>query len=89
MLHMKKVTTAHSGTDKKAHLDKGDIQRERYRVFIEDVADGFYETDLRGTFRYFNDALCRIFGYSRSRIKGSNFRDFMDDKNAASAFKTV
>ncbi len=78
---MKKVTTAHSGTDKK------DIQRERYRVFIEDVADGFYETDLRGTFRYFNDALCRIFGYSRSRIEGSNFRDFMDDENAASAFR--
>jgi PAS domain S-box-containing protein len=84
---MKKVSTAHSGIDKKAHLDKGDIQRERYRVFIEDVADGFYETDLRGTFRYFNNALCRIFGYSRSRIKGSNFRDFMDDKNAVSAFK--
>jgi hypothetical protein len=26
------------------------IQKERYRVLIEDVADGFYEVDLKGDF---------------------------------------
>jgi PAS domain S-box-containing protein len=62
-------------------------QQERYRVFIEDVADGFYETDLRGNFKYFNDALCRIFGNDRSEIQDRNFRDFMDEDNAAAAFK--
>ena len=59
---------------------------QRYRVFIEDVADGFYETDLRGNFTYFNNALCRLFGYPRSYIKGRNFREFMDNENARSAF---
>ena len=58
------------------------IQKERYRVLIEDVADGFYEVDLKGNFLFFNDALCRIFGYSRRKIKNSNFRAFMDDMNA-------
>ncbi len=87
MFNMTKERTALSNTDKKTPADHRDIQRERYRVFVEDVADGFYETDLRGTFRYFNDALCRLFGYSGARIEGSNFRDFMDDENAASAFK--
>ena len=63
------------------------IQKERYRVLIEDVADGFYEVDLKGNFLFFNDALCRIFGYSRSKIKNSNFRTFMDEMNAKIALE--
>ena len=69
------------------HADAPEVHRDRYRVFIEAVADGYYETDLRGHFTYFNDALCRIFGYDRHEIKGRNFREFMDQENAASAFK--
>ena len=63
------------------------LLQERYRAFFEDVADAFYETDLQGSFTYFNDALCRLFGYSRKEILGSNFREFMDKKNADSAFE--
>lgn len=63
--------------------------RDRYRVFIEDVADGFYETNLRGDFTFFNDALCRIFGYSREEIKDRNFRKFMNKKNAELAYESV
>ena len=37
------------------------IQADRYRMLIEAVADGFYEVDLNGNFRFFNDALSRIF----------------------------
>jgi PAS domain S-box-containing protein len=47
---------------------------------------GFYETDLKGNFRFFNHALCRIFGYTASEIKGRNFREFMDAENALYAF---
>ena len=39
--------------------DEEKIQKERYKVFIEDVADGFYEVDLQGNFTFFNDAMCR------------------------------
>ncbi len=63
------------------------IQQERYRVFIEDVADGFYEVDLQGNFRFFNDALCRIFGHTRREIQGRNFREFMDAENARIAYE--
>jgi PAS domain S-box-containing protein len=63
------------------------VQKERYRVLIEDVADGFYEVDLKGNFLFFNDALCRIFGYSRRKIKNSNFRTFMDEMNAKIALE--
>ena len=63
------------------------VQQERYRAFFEDVADAFYETDLKGRFTYFNDALCRLFGYSRKEILGRNFREFMDESNAESTFQ--
>lgn len=58
------------------------INSDRYRVFIEDVADGFFETDLKGNFTFFNDALCRVFGRPRSEIVNRNFRNFMDEANA-------
>ena len=63
------------------------IQQDRYKVFIEDVADGFYEVDLHGNFTFFNDALCRIFGYPAHEIKGQNYREFMDRENAGIAFE--
>ncbi|UCD81214.1 MAG: PAS domain S-box protein [Desulfobacterales bacterium] len=62
------------------------IQEDRYRVLIEDVADGFYEVDLHGNFKFFNDALCRIFGHARDEIQDHNFTDFMDEANARIAY---
>ena len=58
-----------SDSHKDAGADACQVPQERYRVFIEDVADGFFETDLNGTFLFFNDALCRIFGYSRQELQ--------------------
>ncbi len=65
------------------------IHRDRYRVFIEDVADAFYETDLKGNFTFFNNALCRIFGYEKEEIRGRNFRKFMNAENAQRAFEST
>ena len=67
--------------------DNQKVQQERFRAFFEDVADAFYETDLQGRFLYFNDALCRLFGYERDEIMGRSFREFMDSHNAESAFQ--
>ena len=69
-------------------LAECDIPSDRYRVFIEDVADAFFETDIKGNFIFFNDALCRIFGYARNEIQGCSFRRFMDQENAAKAFES-
>ena len=67
--------------------EEAGIHADRYRMLIEAVADGFYEVDLNGNFRFFNDALCRIFGHSRSEIQGHNFREFMNEDNARIAFE--
>ena len=63
------------------------VQADRYRMLIEAVADGIYEVDLSGNFRFFNDALCRIFGYARSEIEGRNFREFMYEDSARIALE--
>ena len=84
-------STTRIATRKSAHAvvkaDPTNIEKERYRVLIEDVADGFYEVDLKGNFKFFNDALCRIFGYSRRKIRNSNFQEYMDAHNAAIAYE--
>ncbi len=82
---MKKVRPAEDFNAPGGLADDPKVRDDRYRVFIEAVADGYYETDLRGNFTYFNNALCRIFGYGGDEIEGRNFRDFMDRDNAASA----
>ncbi len=63
------------------------VREDRYRVLIEDVADGFYEVDLHGNFKFFNNALCRIFGYAAEEIRNRNFREFMNEENAGIAFE--
>ncbi len=76
-----------SGEDLKLAKEENRIQEDRYRVLIEDVADGFYEVDLHGNFKFFNKALCRIFGYARDEIQDHNFTEFMDEKNARIAYE--
>ncbi|MEW6671723.1 MAG: PAS domain S-box protein [Thermodesulfobacteriota bacterium] len=70
-----------------AAMDACGIDRERYRVFIEDVADGFYETNLNGDFVFFNEAFCRIFGLGCAEMQNRNYCEFMDKKNAEIAFE--
>lgn len=60
--------------------------KERYKAFIENIDDGVYEVDLQGNFTYFNNSLCKVFGYPREDIQGQNFSKFMDEKRARAAF---
>ncbi|MDX2448126.1 MAG: PAS domain S-box protein, partial [Desulfobacterales bacterium] len=76
------------GLENAGQLEACDIPQDRYRVFIQDVADAFFETTIQGDFVFFNDALCRIFGYPREEIIHKNFRHFMDSVNAKYAFNS-
>jgi hypothetical protein len=49
-----------------------DIFRDRFRVFLEDVADGFYETDLKGLFPVFQQCHCAAYSATRpTEIQGA------------------
>lgn len=62
------------------------LSEARYRDFIENINDGVYETDTYGNFVYFNNALCKVFGYPAEDILGANFSKFMDKVHARMAY---
>ncbi len=84
-------STASSLTPKEADANRikeeTKVREDRYRMLIEEVADGFYEVDLNGNFKFFNDALCRIFGYPADEIRDRSFREFMNAENADIAYE--
>ncbi len=60
---------------------------EKYRTILESMQEGYYETDLKGNFTFFNDATCRIHGYPKEELMGMNNRQYTDKENAKKVFK--
>ena len=60
---------------------------EKYRNILESMEEGYYEVDLAGNFTFFNDALCKIRGYTRDELMGMNNREYMDAETAKKAYK--
>src|SRR4030043_942705 len=60
---------------------------EKYRTIIENIQDGYFETDLSGTFTFVNDAECRNLGYTREEVIGMNNRQYTDEKNAKKLYE--
>jgi diguanylate cyclase (GGDEF)-like protein/PAS domain S-box-containing protein len=50
------------------------VLEDKYRTIMEDMKESYYEIDLNGNFKFFNDALCRQLGYSREELMGMNYR---------------
>jgi diguanylate cyclase (GGDEF)-like protein/PAS domain S-box-containing protein len=68
---------------------------ERYRNIIEQMEDGYFESDPSSRLTFTNDANCRILGYPREELLGMNVNRFIDEKDheemnriAAEVFKT-
>ena len=59
---------------------------ERYRTIIEQMEDGYFETDLSGRFTFVNDAECRNTGYSREEIIGKKSSLFANEKTYKELF---
>ncbi len=54
----------------------------RYRTVLEDIEEGYFESDLKGRLTFFNDPLCRIMGFSRAELLGMDGRHFMSEASA-------
>ncbi len=54
---------------------------ERYRVIIEQMEDGYFETDFSGNFTFVNNAECRNLGYAMEEMIGMNNRQYVEEKN--------
>ncbi|KKM90928.1 hypothetical protein LCGC14_1233670 [marine sediment metagenome] len=61
---------------------------EKYRELLENMMEGYFEVDLKGTLTFVNDCYCKIFGYSsKEELIGKNHRTFQDEKTARKLFK--
>jgi PAS domain S-box-containing protein len=61
---------------------------EKYRTILHSIEDGYYEVDLAGNMTFFNDALCKILGYSKDELMGMNNRKFMDQMTSKKVYQT-
>jgi diguanylate cyclase (GGDEF)-like protein/PAS domain S-box-containing protein len=59
---------------------------ERYRTIIDQMEDGYFETNLRGDFTFVNDAECRNIGYPREELLGMSRKQYADEKNAKALY---
>ncbi|HYA26674.1 MAG TPA: PAS domain S-box protein, partial [Thermodesulfovibrionales bacterium] len=60
---------------------------EQYRTILDNIEDGYYEVDLAGNLTFFNDSMCRIWGYPREELMGMNDRQYTDKENAKKLFQ--
>jgi len=60
---------------------------ERYRTILEDIDDGYYEVNLAGKYTFFNDSMCRIYGYPREEFMGINYRQYTDPETGKQVFQ--
>jgi two-component system, sensor histidine kinase and response regulator len=68
--------------DRRRALEALRASEVRYRNILESIEDGYFEVDLRGTFVFFNDALCKMHDYSKEEMAFMNNRQYMDARNA-------
>ena len=73
-------------TERKGMEDELRRSEEKYRTIMENIEDGYAELDLHGNFIFFNEALCRIQGYTKDELMKLNYRDLMDEENAKKIF---
>jgi len=54
----------------------------KYRAILENMEEAYFEMDLAGRFVFFNDAVCRISGYSRKELLSMGNRDLATENTA-------
>jgi PAS domain S-box-containing protein len=55
---------------------------EKYRQIIENIQEGYFETDIQGRITFCNKALLKISGYDKQTLIGSTFLDFTPPRSA-------
>ena len=60
---------------------------EEYRTILESIEDGYYEVNIPGDFTLVNDSFCKILGYSKEEITGTNYKQHMDQENTKRVYQ--
>jgi PAS domain S-box-containing protein len=60
---------------------------EKYRTILENIQEGYFETDLAGNLTFFSDSVCRIHGYPKEELMGMNNRQYTEKETAKKVFQ--
>ena len=61
---------------------------EKYRNILESIQEGYYETDLKGNYVFFNEAFVNILGVSKNELQGKSYKGFVDNQGFQRTFET-
>ena len=53
---------------------------DKYKTILDNMEEFYFEVDLAGHFTFFNDQICKVFGYSREELMGMNNRDYTNNE---------
>jgi PAS domain S-box-containing protein len=56
--------------------------KERYKTIIEEMTDGYWETDLEGNYTFFNAQLLKLHQRTREELLGANHCQDLDEETA-------
>ncbi|MFO7838243.1 MAG: PAS domain S-box protein [Desulfosalsimonadaceae bacterium] len=60
---------------------------QRFQSLMQSSREGYFELNLQGELVFFNDAVCRILGYSRPELIGKNNREYTSADTARRMFE--
>ena len=76
----------HNITERKLAEESAQRSEEKYRNILENMQEGYFETDFKGDFTFFNDVTCQHFGYSREELMHINSRQYTDEETSKKLF---
>ncbi len=54
---------------------------KKYRSILDNIKEGYFEVDLKGTFTFFNESFCELIGETRDTLMGTNYQKYVDEVN--------
>ncbi len=60
---------------------------EKYHTILENIQEGYFEIDLKGRLTFFNDSICRIFGYTKEELMGMNYGQYIDKEESQRVYQ--
>ena len=63
------------------------LSEERYRTILEEIEEGYFELDLKGSFTFMNDAEAANTGFTKEELIGINYREYTDPETAGRLYE--
>jgi PAS domain S-box-containing protein len=78
----------HDITERKKADEVLHQSENKYRTILKYIREGYSEIDLAGNFTFFNNSICRFFGYSKEELMGMNYRQCTYKEDVKRLFQT-